>query len=119
MSGRGRAQEAFPERAELGCQLTGLGSRGSSLARAKPGGLGNMWLINREPQPRLGSHTGLVLPEQVPGDSERAEFRADLEAEQSCAQQSTPNLSSCSTIPCSTPPSVHLENRLRLELEGW
>lgn len=31
---------------------------------------------------------GLVLPEQVPGDSERApfaEFRAELEAEQSCA----------------------------------
>lgn len=114
MSGRGKAKETFPESAELGCPLAELGSRGSLLVPAKPGGLWNVWLITRVPQPRLGSHVGLALPEQVLGDSEGAE----LEAEQSSAEQSTPSLKGCSPIPCSTPPSVHLESRLRAELEG-
>ena len=85
MSGRGKAKETFPESAELGCPLAELGSRGSLLVPAKPGGLWNVWLITRVPQPRLGSHVGLALPEQVLGDSEGAE----LEAEQSSAEQST------------------------------
>lgn len=87
MSEGGRAKEAFPESAELGCPFTEPGSKGFLLASAKPGGLRDTWLIKSVPQPGLGSHTGLALPEQVPEDSERAasaEFRADLEAEQSC-----------------------------------